>query len=311
MDEKITECRRIIAENIIDSSFLQEETRDNFFVSGNQKKIWAVELDMLLYFDRFCKEHGLKYFLMYGSLLGAIRHKGFIPWDDDIDVGMLREDYEKLIELKDGIENPFFLQTPYTDEGYFYSYIKLRNSNTSGITTQFMFQKINWGLMLDIFPIDLIDKKKAKEKYDLITELAMDNSTYMRLSNPYLSEVDKERVRNYHGEDPLRNYEKIQEIATSDKGIETDYVANTVLTLHSFDRYLMRKEDFETTIEMEFEGFKFPVPAGYDAILTTLYDDYMTFPPMEMRGLWHDNVIYDANMPYAEKISELVKGLRK
>jgi lipopolysaccharide cholinephosphotransferase len=164
----MTECERIIADGTLPRSFLKEEERDEFLVTEKQKKVWAVELDMLLKFDSICKKHGLTYFLMFGSLLGAIRHQGFIPWDDDVDVGMPRKDYDKLLTLTDEFEMPYFLQTPYTDEGYYYSYAKIRNSNTSGITQQFRFQEINWGLMLDVYPIDNFVLEGAQKRYEQI-----------------------------------------------------------------------------------------------------------------------------------------------
>lgn len=309
MNQKLTECERILAEKILPPSFFESETRSGFFIGKEQKKVWAVELDLLRYFDDFCKKHDLKYFLMYGSLLGAVRHKGFIPWDDDVDVGMPRKDYEKLLSLGDEIKEPYFLQTPYTDDGYFFSFSKLRNSNTSGITKLFAFQRINWGIMIDIFPIDTIEKEKAKERYNLILDLVRTNSTVMRASNPYLNESDKERVRNCHCNDPLHNCKLIQELAMMDSKKQTDYVSNAVFTLYGFDRYIFKREHFKTTIPMRFEGFLFPVPIGYDYILTAIYGDYTIFPPVEKRGLWHNDIVFDADVPYAQKVIELMKEL--
>src|SRR5574344_2757374 len=89
----------------IEDSFFQEETKGDFFVDHKRKEVWAVELDLLNEFDSICKQMNLKYYLYGGTLLGAVRHQGFIPWDDDIDIMMFREDYDRLIEiLKDNKE---------------------------------------------------------------------------------------------------------------------------------------------------------------------------------------------------------------
>ena len=120
----MTEPERIVASGIVPPSFLQEETVCEFFVDSTRKKIWAIELDILIEFDRICKKHGLKYFLMCGTLLGAIRHKGFIPWDDDIDVAMPRDDFNKLNTLQDEFKHPFFLQTPLTDKEFAHPYLE-------------------------------------------------------------------------------------------------------------------------------------------------------------------------------------------
>ena len=125
------EIERIISKGVISKDFLKSEIREEFFVDEKRKKIWAVELDILLLFDTLCKEHNLTYFLMHGTLLGAVRHKGFIPWDDDIDVVMPREDYDKFLKLAGEIEQPYFLQTPITDEESGFSIAKLKNSNTT------------------------------------------------------------------------------------------------------------------------------------------------------------------------------------
>ena len=100
----------------IPDSFLDEEERCGYIVSKQMKEVWAVELDLLAELLRVCKKHGIKVFASGGTMLGAIRHKGFIPWDDDIDMMMFRSDYDKLcaIAAEEFVE-PYFFQTEYTD----------------------------------------------------------------------------------------------------------------------------------------------------------------------------------------------------
>ena len=110
----MTEIERIIKSGLIDENYLKEEIKCGFRITTERKKLFAVMLDLLYTFDNVCKKHDLKYFFVYGSLIGAVRHNGFIPWDDDLDVAMPREDYEKFIKLSDEFNEPYFLQIPQT-----------------------------------------------------------------------------------------------------------------------------------------------------------------------------------------------------
>jgi lipopolysaccharide cholinephosphotransferase len=298
----MTECERIIEQGILPREFFAPEVRNEFYVSQKRKKVWAVELDILLEFDRVCRKHGLKYFLDGGTLLGAVRHKGFIPWDDDVDVIMPRDDYDKMLGLSGEFSDPYFMQTPYTSHGSFYSFIKLRNSNTSAITQPFLFQNINLGMFIDIFVLDKVKQEDYAQNFSRIRELAMENSTYMRLTNPYFQ--DTERVKKYAGGDPMNRYEEIHRIAGMHRNEDTAYLAQTVTTIYESEHQFYRAEYYSSSAELEFEGFKFPAPAGYDHVLSTNYGDYMTFPPVEKRGTWHGNVIFDPDVPYKELLAK-------
>ena len=92
----MTECERIIKEGILPETFIKPETICDFYVDEMRKKIWAIEIDLYLELEKVCKKHNLRFYAIGGSILGAVRHNGFIPWDDDMDVCMPREDYEKL-----------------------------------------------------------------------------------------------------------------------------------------------------------------------------------------------------------------------
>ena len=112
------------------------------------------ELELFKAFVRVCEKHNLKYFLVGGSALGAIRHKGSIPWDDDIDVGMPREDYDKFCELQYEYEGtPYFIQNFKSDPCYIYNYGKLRDSSTTFIENTYKNNRINHGVWIDIFTI--------------------------------------------------------------------------------------------------------------------------------------------------------------
>ena len=129
------------------------------------KKVQKEELDILVFFDAFCRQHNLRYSLAYGSLLGAVRHKGFIPWDDDIDVIMPREDYELLIRLFDDKTNRFFLQSHYSEAHYYYPFAKIRKNGTVFREKFLEDKQINHGFYIDVFPADKVRDKKRKKDY--------------------------------------------------------------------------------------------------------------------------------------------------
>lgn len=132
--------------------------RDGEKVSAELQRLWAVELDLLDRFIEVCKKHSLKFYAAGGTLLGAVRHKSFIPWDDDIDLIMPREDYDKLLFVADKeFSEPYFFQTAFTDKEYFRSHAQIRNSNTTAmIKSEALKVPFNQGVFIDVFPVDAI-----------------------------------------------------------------------------------------------------------------------------------------------------------
>jgi len=295
----MTECERIIEKGVLPEKFFDEEVRCDFLVTKERKKLWAVELDLLIEFDRVCKKHKLRYFLNGGTLLGAIRHKGFIPWDDDIDVEMPREDYEKIMMVADEFVNPYFLQTPRTDSNSAYTFAKLRNSNTTMCPEMFAFQEMNHGVCIDIFPYDKWDINDSLSYY-AIRFLAAENSTFMRLSNPKLNQGNLLRARTWTGVNHLVVYDTIEKIAQRYNNVDSDFVIIAQSAMFEYKNKLLNANDYQTSISMEFESLELPVPIGYQNILMTYYGDYMQFPPIEKRGKWHSNVLIDVDTPYKE-----------
>ncbi len=152
----------------------EEEVIADYKISDKMKKIWKVELSMLDEVDRICKKYKLTYFLVHGSLLGAVRHKGFIPWDDDLDIAMPREDYDKFLEFSvKELEPPLSLHTPETEKDIFWGgFSRLRNGNTTAIEARDLSHKGNLGIWIDILPIDvctmdemLFERKKKRIRH--------------------------------------------------------------------------------------------------------------------------------------------------
>ena len=128
------------------------------------RKLQLLELEMLVELDRVCRANGITYQIWAGTQLGAVRHKGFIPWDDDIDIYLLREDYDRLMTLSDSFLEPYFLQNVYTDHYFSRPFARLRNSNTTGFVTQIERYEANRGIFIDLFPIDGICDEPEKDR---------------------------------------------------------------------------------------------------------------------------------------------------
>ena len=151
----MTQIERLVAAGEVPEEFLREEDRMGYTITTDNKKLWALQIDLMKQAERLCERHGLKYFAMGGTLIGAIRHKGFIPWDDDLDIMLSREDYERFIGYaQKELEAPYFLQSPLTDRHFFREHILLRNSETTCIGKWDARAKCNNGVYIDIFPMD-------------------------------------------------------------------------------------------------------------------------------------------------------------
>lgn len=288
------------------NSFFQEEERSGYLVKAEIKELWAVQLDLLSEFDRVCKKYDLKYILDFGTLLGAVRHNGFIPWDDDLDVSMLREDYDKLMKIgPKEFTHPYFLQNHYTDKGYDLSVAKLRRSDTTLIEIENLKHKsqYNHGIFIDIFVWDNIPTNDLKELEVLNQKLfGAYSHLYVMKHRPSLNDRIKLPLtllrylfyKLLYGSSE-KEYRRLYAMATQFS--KSDYVAN-LMYLKSECRLRKWHEDLT---EIAFEGMMFPVPADYDELLTDCYGDYM----VPVRGASDHTIVYfDANRPYKEVIKE-------
>lgn len=299
----MTETERIIKSGILSETFFQPEYRNDFYVDDRRKRIWGISLDLLLTFSEVCRKHDLTWYLMFGSLLGAVRHGGFIPWDDDVDVAMPRKDYEVLLTLKEEFPSPYFLQTPYTDNGYYYSYAKIRNSNTTSLSKGFGYQGYNQGISLDIFCVDSWDIDGGEALFEKIKSLIINNSIAMKMSNPNLRDELTEKAPSL--KDPMQAYGEMQRLSTLCTDEHSPYVSLPTLTLYGYSKDVFHREDFENVLMKQFERFEFPVPCGYERILKTVYGNYWELPPIEERGKWHAATI-DPDIPYTEYVKRFL-----
>lgn len=161
-EEQMTEELKRLKEH-----FLEPETRCGHYVSADTKACWKAMLDMLEEVDRICRKHDIKYFLIAGSLLGAIRHKGFIPWDDDVDIALFRDDYDRLEKiLQKELPSNMFMQTLATDPGYDATHLKIRLAGTTAIMKCAINERYryNMGIFIDVFALDGIPETEFGRK---------------------------------------------------------------------------------------------------------------------------------------------------
>lgn len=300
------EIERIIHHSILPDSFFKEEVICDFKVDVERKKLWAVSLDLLFKFDEVCRKHHLNYTLAYGSLLGAIRHQGIIPWDDDVDVFMLREDYEILKTLKDEFQPPYFLQIP-GEDGYLYSYAKVRNSNTTALSYSFRYSSFNQGIPLDIFILDNYNQGTFERDFEKTERLIRECSTLMRRTNPHPEERDLQFLSQFPVIRPGKEViDELERTIIKDKNsVDSDKCITLTNLMYDLKRGTFPRSCFTDLTEISFYGHPVFIPKDYDQVLRVIYGDYMSLPPVEERGKWHSTSVFDTDKPYTEYVKAL------
>ena len=288
--------------------FLEEEYRDGYLVSSQMKKVWAVELDLLVEFMRVCEKYHIKWYADAGTILGAARHKGMIPWDDDIDVMMMRHEYDRFIKLcsKD-FKYPYYLQSGYET---CHCHLQLRNSETTGILKHNINDRYNFnqGIFLDIFPIDnkIDDDKLFSEQCSSIEKLKLMASQYRLLkgSRQYKSQVKRFLFKNLlkksfeivTNSTPL--IYSIDSIASKYNDIESDEVCKLILPPFT-KRRIWKKKWFDDTCYLPFEFLTIPVPSGYKELIDTFYGNWEEYV---IGTSSHGSTFFDVDKPYNEYI---------
>lgn len=305
-------------------NFLDEEIRCEYIITREMKKIWAVELDLLAEFDRVCKKYNIRYCADGGTLLGAVRHKGFIPWDNDIDVAMLRTEYEKLcLVAEEEFKNPYFFQTNKTDPGTARGHAQLRNSQTTGILTLEMEMgcKFNQGIFLDIFPFDSVpeNKKELKQFYNEVCLKKKKLQSVLWNYKYFYPKIRKNADGKINWGEECRRFLKHIQYKFTKPDYEVYYkkfdmecqkyngtenlmmVADFCMPI-GLNRIQRYREDFEDLMEVDFEFLKIPIFKQFDRNLKNLYgENYMV--PLKL-NTEHGGIIFDTEKSYKEYISE-------
>lgn len=251
-------------------------------------QIKKIEFNILQFFDEFCRKNDVKYFLSNGSLLGAVKYKGFIPWDDDVDILIPRSDYEKLLSIWQD-NDKFTLITDKNNSGYLFPFAKLSDNRTvieNG-------SKVKMGLHIDLFPLDYWpdDKNKAvkmAKKCGFKLQMLCLSISEFKPSSSFLRTAVKYCIiilTKLIGKKILsRNLKVLQ--AKIHKQAGTKLMGCVSWPVY-YDREVIPAEAFSDVKLVEFEGSKFPAPVGFDQYLRSLYGDYEPDPPVEKQKTHH------------------------
>lgn len=266
--------------------FLKPETRDGFYVDADRKALFWALLGIIKEIDRICQNNSIRYFASFGTLLGAVRHKGFIPWDDDVDLMMPRADYNKFLEVAPKeLQDPYFLQTTLSEHEFVGGWARVRNSNTTATEKGRVDLRshINMGLWAAIFPIDSCPIDCADEiAWRVLSRVYIVNAlfehAYVRrrccgvkswmlslVLRCFLNIVGVRRIIAYR-EHCCAAYEKSEST-----------FATFFTRLHNYRELRVSHNAFAKPVMMPFEDMMIPVPIGYDEILKSMYGDWRKF----------------------------------
>ena len=289
------------------------ELLDNYFTEQYKSHL----LNLFKKFISFCEDYSINYFCTGGTMLGAVRHHGLIPWDDDIDLFMMREDYEKLISLKSELQQRNIGIEGIQCNDQFAVFLKIWDMNT----TLWEFEEIPYvyGVFIDIFPLDYSDdtqaqflkKYKKRRRLYLLYQLSQMNFSVKTIKNRLLQKdykfVMKEimslmvprifrgAIRSMLLKEDQRNQKPQGRFLASYYG---DY----------WEREYLKKEWFDDSVLVDFETFKAKIPVGYDGYLSQIYHDYMKLPPKEKQITHHYHYFLDLNKHYdIEQVKLIIK----
>lgn len=265
-------------------------------------ELQKIQLSMLKDFDAVCQKHRISYQLFSGTALGAVRHKGFIPWDDDIDVVMLREDYERFFDSasKELDSNKYYVQREFSEHWPMF-FSKLRLNGTTYIEKYHSHDaRIHQGIYIDIFPCDNLSDSRLMQKLQYIaSKIVIAKSLYARgyETNSTVKKCFMQFCRIL----PTEPFKRlcIRRNDSSSLKVHTFFGGGK-----KFEKSIYLREWFEQSVKMRFEDSEFPVSAHYDEMLRVMYGDYMIMPTLEQRVCKRHAAIVDINKPYTFYLKE-------
>lgn len=259
------------------------------------------EVGILKAFIKVCDTLGLKYYLAEGTLLGAVRHEGFIPWDDDIDVVMPRSDYNRfLAEGQKLLPKHYFIQTRKTDAEYYFSFAKLRDCRTTNIEYGIKDLDINHGVWIDVFPLDYYPSSILLQKLEWFKRKCL--TLVIRYTTGVYKLVG---VRSIHKRLLIQlirlRYPTLTSALEALDKLNGKHQTGTYVTNHGSryeEKEVVPSDWYGEGTFLLFEGIRAKVPENFHDLLTHIYGDYMQLPPIEQRKPLHMAKVLDLNRSY-------------
>lgn len=267
-------------------------------MENERRKLQLLILEIANEVKRICDNNGIKYFLLFGSCLGAVRHKGFIPWDDDMDIGMLRKDYIRFLKICNKELSPkFYLQTLENEINYPFEFSKIQIRNTTFIEDFSKDAEVSHGIFLDIFPIDQLPNNQLERRIYKLNNKILKNLIWVKCG--YGSRDQKHGIK-YKIFSLLSHVSSINRMKSLRRNLLEKYSLENMneCFIGDYPKKVLPIILFSDTKEYEFEGNYFSGIKDYDNYLTLLYGNYMQLPPESKRST-HSNYQIDFG-PYSD-----------
>lgn len=300
-------------------SFLKEEIRDGFTVPSLMKRTWAAQMKMLWQLQQFFAEHNLTYYAEVGTLLGAVRHKGYIPWDDDLDIAMPRRDYMRLQELHDMLPYPLRLKSSLVQDDFYQLHSVISNSRESKLTWNEERMEMYFGcpfiIGIDVFPMDFIPAN-TEERRLFQLQVRMPHMMALSFDEVFTEPIDPVKINKYENDlKQLEDYFRVEFDYDAPLQIQLYRLYDCIAQTHKdreeglydyIPRLVMREgaplrawEWYRDTVELPFESMEIRAPRVYKRTLDVLYGNWKT--PV-YTGTEHEYPYYKSQVEYFEYI---------
>lgn len=287
---------------------LEEEVRNGYTIPAKMKRVWKVQMDLLKKLLEVCDKYGLRIWADGGTLLGTVREHGYIPWDDDIDMVLLRDDYDKLVQVASKeFTNPYFFQCGYSEKIYPLGHSQLRMDGTTAIISNPIMKGVHQGIFIDIFPYDAIpDDEEAAERLFKEKDRLSDRMHQIKafdILHPVKSILLYRYRFSFHDV-----YKEFEDLLRANR-IEDCRNVSCISFMSDPEHFLRDKHWYDDTVWLPFEDILMPVPVGYHQILMKQYGDYMT--PRQARSYHGSFWKLDPDKSYTEYLPELKRYLSR